>query len=464
MNVASRRDLHRWRALLLWLVAVQAVWSSVAHADRQQYRIPEPVFNGQLQVYEDGPRHAPVVLLVHGLGDKASRDWEGLVRLLARTYRVIRFDLPGFGHSSKSNVAYTPENYALLIQYLVERQLRVRSIRLVGHSMGGAIALRYAARFPQTVSSLVLVDVPGILHRSVYSRHLALQNMGTLIPGASQLPPDAVNNLLGNAIRIVEQKHLMPELLLQFPQARQTFLNGEPAKIAGLALALEDFSNDIATLRLPTLLIWGAQDSVAPLRTAHLLAATLPQSRLVILAGSGHVPMDDDPEQFNQVVSGFLQNPEIPMRHSVLQEPLTPVTSKRTASCRKRDGATYEGEYEQLDIFGCRNVIIRGARIQRLRIYGAEVSIEDSRIGGNQGGLLADDARVVITGSRIEGHTAITLAESKLDVAGSRIVGEQAAILARSTSDVIFSVTRVESPHTFGNQHGLRVVTAQTPL
>ena len=429
-----------------------------------EMRFSEPVFHGQLQYYEDGPKNAPTVVLVHGLGDKAAQDWNGLTRQLSREFRVVRFDLPGFGRSGKGNAAYTPDNYASLIRFLAERHIRAEPFLLVGHSMGGAIALRYAARYPQSVSGLVLIDVPGILHRSVYSRHLARQGIGSMVPGLSYVPNDPLGGLLDNAISGVEKKHLMPELVLQFPQTRQKLLGGDPAKIAGLALALEDFTRDITAIRIPTQILWGARDTVAPLRTGQSLAAILPQSELVVFEDSGHVPMDDVPERFNKAILDFLRAPKISHIHATLREALTPVQSQRSMRCQDREGMTFTGGYEQLEINGCRNVVIRGARVHNLRITNSDVLIEDSRIGGGSGGMRADGAHVVITSSRIEGKVAITAIKARLDIAGSWIVGEQAAVAARETSEVVFSVSRVESPHTYNYLHGLRVVTSTAPL
>jgi len=427
-------------------------------------RLSEPVFHGQVQYYEDGPKNAPTVVLVHGLGDKAAQDWNGLTRQLSREFRVVRFDLPGFGRSSKGNAAYTPDNYASLIRYLAERHIRAQPFFLIGHSMGGAIALRYAARYPQDVSGLVLIDVPGILQRSVYSQHLARQGLGSMVPGLSVAANDPLGNLLSAALSGVEKKQLMPELVLQFPQTRQKLLNGEPAKIAGLALALEDFTRDITTIKIPTLILWGERDTVAPLRTGRLLAAMLPRSQLTVFTGSGHVPMDDVPEQFNNTVLGFLRLPKPNHINSILRDSLAPVQNKRVAQCRNRDGMSYQGEYERIEIIGCRNVVIRGARVHSLRIINSDAQVEDSVIGGGSGGLVADDARVMITSSRVEGKVAITVIEARLDIAGSRIVGEEAAVAARYTSEVVFSVSRVESPHTYSDLHGLRVVTSTNPL
>ena len=92
------------------------------------------------------------------------------------------------------------------------------------------------------------------------------------------------------------------------------------------------------------------------------------------------------------------------------------------------------------------------------------MNVEDSLVGGVEGGLYVDDARVTITSSLIEGQVAITAVNAHLDIAGSYIVGTEAALVAPVKSEVLFSVSRVKSPHFFGNLHGLRNVTPGRPL
>ena len=81
--------------------------------------VKEPIFHGQVHVYTAGRRDAPTVVLVHGIGDKGARDWEGLTATLAQDFHVVSFDLPGFGRSSKGNQSYTPENYVAILRHYI---------------------------------------------------------------------------------------------------------------------------------------------------------------------------------------------------------------------------------------------------------------------------------------------------------------------------------------------------------
>ena len=425
--------------------------------------ITEPVFHGKARVFTAGPEAAPVVVLVHGLGDKAARDWDGLIAVLARDYRVVTFDLPGFGRSSKGNERYTPENYTAFLRYLMAEHFRARTFSLVGHSMGGAIALRYAARFPQDVTALVLVDVPGILHPMAYSKflsHLGINFLPSLYPAQQ----DHLRNIVGSVLKLTDKIQPVPEAIVAIPKLRQSFLNAEPNKIAGLAVALEDFSADLPRVQAPVLVLWGGRDNVAPLRNGRVLAANLPRAQLEVFEASGHTPMDDVPERFNARVAAFLNSPVLERRNDILRRELSRPVSTRSGTCDGRRGMVFEGDYDRIVIHRCRDTLVRNARVRALRISEAVVTIEDSLIGGPDGGLRVDDARVTITSSQIEGKVAITAVEAHLDIAGSRITGTEAALVAPLKSEVLFSMSRVQSPHFYGNLHELRNVTPDSPL
>lgn len=425
--------------------------------------VKEPIFHGQVHVYTAGRRDAPTVVLVHGIGDKGARDWEGLTATLAQDFHVVSFDLPGFGRSSKGNQPYTPENYVAILRHLVVRQGWTQPFFLVGHSMGGAIALRYAARYPHDVTALVLVDVTGILHRLAYSRFLTHLGIDFL-PSLYRAQNDHLSNLAGSILSLVERARPAPEVILASATLRQSFLRGEPSRISGLALALENFSDDIARVQAPTLVLWGGRDELAPLRNGRVLSANLPQAQLEVFEASGHTPMDDVPESFTRRVAAFLHAPVLDRRNTVLHRELVWPASTRTASCNQRRDMIFEGDYDRISIERCRNIQLRDVRVRELRITNAAVSIEDSWIGGANGGLIVDDARVSITSSVIEGRTAITAIAAHLDIAGSRIVGSESALVAPRQSEILFSVSRVQSPHFRGSLHELRIVAPGNPL
>ncbi|HKQ30410.1 MAG TPA: alpha/beta fold hydrolase, partial [Burkholderiales bacterium] len=220
----------------------------------QSHRIETQAFGGYAYVYETGKEHPRSIVLVHGLGDIGACDFREHIPWLARSYHVIAVDLPGFAQSDKADVAYSPGGYAAFLKQVADRFVR-RPFVLVGHSMGAVVSLRFAALYPKDLTRLVVVDAPGILHRYTYTgQYLAYLGMGFLqskmaeSPIGGPLPKDAfgkvterLNEILGRA----EQLNVDPQMLLSIPALRQKLLQGNPTRIAGLAVATEDMSKDI---------------------------------------------------------------------------------------------------------------------------------------------------------------------------------------------------------------------------
>ncbi len=441
-----------------WLVAgsgaVAAETKTTVAPLGEQTVIQEPVFQGRAYIYESGRQHKQSVVLIHGIGDNGARDWQALIPQLAREYHVLTFDLPGFGRSDKANVLYSPANYTAFVKHVVEKYVR-GPFYLVGHSMGGAVALRYAAAYPRDVERLVLANVAGILHRSTYSQYLSYLSINlfpTYFPGQSEQIGKLIGQMLGKAERL----NLDPELVIGNATMRQKVLQASPAKIAGLALVLDDFSELIPRVTAPTLIIWGRNDPIAPLRTGLLLQATLPNARLEILENSAHVPMQDNAEKFNALVLGHLRAP------APLPERAThPAAATRNGRCERRQGMSFQGNYETLLIRECKNAVLRDVRARRVTIIDSSVEIENSEISD---GLRIEDSTLTMTGGRIRGAVAITALASRLDLAGVTITADELAVRAPLESDLVFSVCRVSSPLSQGGMHGYKVIGPRNPL
>jgi pimeloyl-ACP methyl ester carboxylesterase len=131
----------------------------------QSFFAVDPVFNSRTYIEQWGDPADPPVILVHGLGDSAARDWRYLAPALADNFYVIAFDLPGFGRSQKYNALYTPDTLARVVAWVADAYVE-RPFALIGHSMGGTIALNYASTHSDRLTRLVLIDAAGVLHRT----------------------------------------------------------------------------------------------------------------------------------------------------------------------------------------------------------------------------------------------------------------------------------------------------------
>jgi pimeloyl-ACP methyl ester carboxylesterase len=458
------------RSNLNWLAAAEIPWllgcASAAEAQvpdpgfagLQAHRIEEPVLGGHMVVYEGGRGHDRSVLLVHGIGEGGARDWRETVGWLQRDYHVVAVDLPGFGASTKANALYSPTNYARVLNHVAERFLR-RPFVLVGHSMGAVVSLRYAATYPQDVARLVVIDAPGILHRySVTSQFLAQLGMEFVPPWLD--PLEGLLNFARKLLTPLARLRFEPGVILASAQLRESLLGGDPMLIAGLAVVNEDLSNDLAAVRAETLVVWGARDALVPPRTGKVLALKLPRAQLQVIADAGHTPMLEAPGEFRAVLLPFL---ELGLPGATAGRPV-PLEKKGSEQCHRERHRVYEGDYDVLTIEGCRQTTIRNARVRELRVEDSIVTIDDSHVGGGETGLAVRNSTVIATNVRIEGDVAIEARASRLDLAAVELMGRRAAIRAPTQSYVVFSSSRVSSPHVRGELHEFFTLGPDNPL
>ena len=424
----------------------------------EAHRIDEPVFGGRMVVYEAGRGNAREIMLVHGLGQEAARDFRYHIAWLQKSFHVVAVDLPGFGQSDRANVLYSPGNYARVLKFVAGRFLH-GPFALVGHSMGAVVCLRYAAMYPDDVRRLVVVDAAGVLHGSSTTNQFLAHFGLEFVPPAAD-PADWLVDLARKLLAPLERLHLDPQVILSSAQLRETLLGADPAKIAGLAVVSEDLRRELPKVRAETLIVWGAQDTLAPLRTGKVLALKLPRAQLVVIERAGHELMLETPERFRAVLEPFLERglPPAPARAAA------PLAKRSEGTCQRERNRIFEGEYDRLILDGCRNVQIRNARVRELHVVDSDVTMDDSRIGGGETGLYAYSSTIVMTGGRIEGKVAITASGSRLDLAAVEVEGREAAVTSPEKTYVVFSLSRVRSPITQGELHDFYTVTEKKPL
>jgi hypothetical protein len=320
------------------------------------------------------------------------------------------------------------------------------AFNLVGHSMGGAIALFYAGRFPGDVKRLVLIDVAGILHRKAYVNFAVsagLDNLLGILAGTGKdlanLALDATAQALSPLLPVSPD----PSFVLQSSLLRATILD-TPLRIAALATIVENFAPTIAKVEAPTWILWGRHDAVASLRSGLLLKARLPYAQLKVLEGSGHDPMSSEPAAVADYLMQALATAEKPR---FVQVPLPPlVLPERTGSCDGQSGVKFTGDYSEIDIKGCWEVTLTDVHARALRIRDSQVTVENSRVVSPAVALEVKGSRVEITASEFEGNVAIDVDNSDVDLAGVELQGKRASVHVVRASRVIFSVSHVDSP------------------
>jgi len=434
---------------------------SAAVADLPGFRtltIDEHVWGGSAHVIQAGPEDGERVVLVHGIGAGASSDWHPLMRTMADRYRVTTFDLPGFGRSTRANENYNPTDYAEFVEDVVS-QLVEPPFVLIGHSMGGAIAIEYAGKNPRDISKLILADVAGVLHRTAFMRSLIDHSVDEMIDD------DADNEgrwqrLSRRVLAPIAPPSLDPAIVATSASKRRIALGADPMKIAGYTLYLTDVGPALDRIAVAPLVIWGTEDTVAPMRTGQVLTSRIRGARLELIEGVGHNVMLEAPERFAALVHAWLDG-ELHAR----QASTPPDRVWRIGRCYDSRGLVFEGSYRRIDIHRCRDVKLRNVRVETLRISASTVHIENADIGGRGVGLLVERSEVTMTAGRIRGDdVAIRAESSELDLAGVVLSGRRAAVEVRSNSRALMSVCKMRTARRRGYLHGVYELSPSAPL
>ena len=297
-------------AIVLCSVVALAVWLWTPDKDRavlERDYLATPrdlvtVAGTSLHVRDTGPRSAPAVVLLHGFG-ASLHTWEPWAKALEADHRVIRFDLPGSGLSAPDTTGdYTDKRSLQLLSALMD-QLGVARASLIGNSIGGRIAWKFAADSPQRVDKLVLISPDGFASPGfAYGKKPEVSSLLSLMRYALPKPMLRMN---------LEPAYAQPQRLSDAVLTRYHDLMLAPG-VRGALLArmeqtaLEDPLPTLRRITAPTLLLWGERDQMIPFANSADYLRALPNARLVALADAGHVPQEEVPEAALAPVRNFL--------------------------------------------------------------------------------------------------------------------------------------------------------------
>ncbi|RZL68385.1 MAG: alpha/beta fold hydrolase [Variovorax sp.] len=258
-----------------------------------------------LHVRDSGPRDAPPVILVHGFGSSL-QTWDSWAAALEADHRVIRLDLPGSGLSlPDSSGSYTDRRSVELLLALQDH-LQLRSVSIIGHSIGGRIAWTFAAQHPERVKKLVLVAPDGFASPG-FAYHEAPKIPSVLKLMRYVLPKPLLR--LNLAPAYADPAKLTDDLtsryrdLLLAPGAREAMLMRMQQTV------LVDPVPLLAKIRAPTLLVWGEQDAMIPIANSADYLKSIKDARLFSVAEAGHLPHEETPERAIGAVRAFLDEP-----------------------------------------------------------------------------------------------------------------------------------------------------------
>nr|WP_090274773.1 alpha/beta hydrolase [Mycolicibacterium komanii]CRL67712.1 alpha/beta hydrolase [Mycolicibacterium komanii] len=260
----------------------------------------------------------PAILLIHGIGDN-STTWETVQSKLAQRFTVIAPDLLGHGKSDKPRADYSVAAYANGMRDLLS-VLDIDHVTVIGHSLGGGVAMQFAYQFPQLVDRLILVGAGGVTRDVNIALRFASLPMGSEALALLRLPfvlpaLQVAGRVAGGVLGSTGLGRDLPQVLrilndLPEPTASSAFARTLRAVVDWRGQVVTMLDRCYLTQSVPVQLIWGSCDAVIPVSHARMAHAAMPGSQLEIFDGSGHFPFHDDPERFVEVVEKFIDGTE----------------------------------------------------------------------------------------------------------------------------------------------------------
>jgi len=252
----------------------------------------------------------PALVLVHGFAGAAS-NWAVLAPLLARSHRLVVPDLPGHGGSTPLPAAPNLAGFADRVAAIMEREDAADAV-VVGHSMGGIVSLRLAARRPELVRGLVLAAAAG-LSTTTRAAEVFLTTTSLIAPGrhvavwrrriARSRP---LRSLVFDAISASDAAALSEEAALGFLSGSRQYSD---IRTAATALAREDVHRDLEQVRCPAFVLWGARDRQVPVDDAFAYARRL-RASLRVIPDCGHLLIGERPDACADAIEAFVRSLE----------------------------------------------------------------------------------------------------------------------------------------------------------
>jgi pimeloyl-ACP methyl ester carboxylesterase len=271
--------------------------------------------HGHDLVYREAGR-GPVLLLVHGMAS-SSRTWQRVMPALAEGATVLAPDLLGHGDSAKDHTDHSLGNLATSLRDLLVATGHERAT-IVGHSLGGGIAMQFAYQFPERTERLILVGSGGL------GKEVAFLLRALAVPGIEYVVPPVFTPRFARAgakmtswldrlglpkAGAIEEMYESYASLTD-TDTRRSFFRVLRSVVGASGQLVSAIDRLYLAAHMPTLIVWGERDGIIPVTHAHEAHAAMPGSRLEILPKVGHFPQRECPPEFAEIVLDFLATTE----------------------------------------------------------------------------------------------------------------------------------------------------------
>jgi len=280
--------------------------------------------HGEQVAYLDEGR-GEVILLLHGMAG-SSQTWRSVIRPLSRTYRVIAPDLPGHGDSSKPRSDYSLGAFAALLRDLLD-ELGITQATIIGHSLGGGVAMQFTYQHPDYCQRLILISSGGLgTDVGLTLRLLSAPGAEFIMPIIAPAPVLAAGERVWSWLRKAGIEAPRGEEIWRsyssFSDAstRQAFLRTLRSVVDYRGQSVSALNRLNSKTEFPIMVIWGDRDAIIPVEHAYAAQEVRPDIRLEVLQGVGHFPQVERSAEVVELIEDFINHDaatsvELPSNH-----------------------------------------------------------------------------------------------------------------------------------------------------
>lgn len=232
------------------------------------------------------------VLFLHGWGSNITL-FDSLMKTVARKYKAVALDMPGFGKSDEPGEPWCVDDYLHFVEAFLD-ELHLRPKVLIGHSFGGRLMIKaLSSGAMPSVEKAVFIDSAGIKPEKTFEQRLSLAMYKT---GKFVLELKPIKSMFPGALEKLRSKRGSADYKSATPVMRQTLVR----------VVNEDLTSLLSKINVPSLLIWGTADTATPISDGEAFERLIPDAGLVRIQGADHYSFLRDPLLTSRVVSSFL--------------------------------------------------------------------------------------------------------------------------------------------------------------
>lgn len=226
-----------------------------------------------------------VLVFIHGWG-VSSEIFKPLYYFLREDFNVYDLDLPGFGNTPIEKIM-TLKNYADFVYEFLKKN-QIQNPVIIGHSFGGAVAVKFALLYPNEILKLILVDASAV--RQPRRQMILIKKIADIL---KPLLPEKLRKFILKLFGYDKTDYAQ----IESPKLKETFKN----------VISEDLSPYFSLIKIPTLIIWGEKDLITPLNEGKLIAKNILGAKLEIIKNAGHFVFLEKPEEFIKLIKDFVK-------------------------------------------------------------------------------------------------------------------------------------------------------------